>query len=200
MIFLGIPLPSLMLVFTFALSSNNSFSGNTVSDNSYGLYLEESFTNRINENRIQDNTGYGIYVSYSGNTRIYHNNFINNTQHTYDECTNIWDNGYPSGGNYFDDYIGKDVNGDGIGDTSYKIKGGDNVDWHPLMHRFVLGDMNVDSIVDFDDINPFVMALRNQTRYMKEFRIHPVIHGDINQDAKFDFDDINLFVALLRGN
>jgi len=37
---------------------------------------------------------------------------------------NIWDNGYPSGGNYWDDYTGSDINGDHIGDSSYNIPGG----------------------------------------------------------------------------
>ncbi len=84
-----------------------------------------------------NNTGNGIYIrSSSNNNIIYHNNFINNFQNAYDECDNIWDDGYPSGGNYWSDYAGVDSNGDGIGDSSYNIPGGSNQDEYPLMNFY----------------------------------------------------------------
>ena len=43
------------------------------------------------------------------------------------------DNGYPSGGNYWNDYNGTDNNGDGIGETPYIINE-DNQDNYPLMN------------------------------------------------------------------
>jgi hypothetical protein len=57
---------------------------------------------------------------------------------------NIWDDGYPSGGNYWKDYTGVDLyNGpyqnetgsDGIGDTPYTIDA-NNTDRYPLMAPF----------------------------------------------------------------
>jgi hypothetical protein len=46
---------------------------------------------------------------------------------------NIWDNAYPSGGNYWSDYSGVDANSDGIGDTPYVIDT-NNQDPYPLMN------------------------------------------------------------------
>jgi len=87
----------------------------------------------ITGNNISNNDD-GIHLySSSDNNIFYHNNFLDNNQNAYDECDNIWDNGYPSGGNFWDDYMGNDTDGDGIGDTPYPIPSGDSEDRYPLM-------------------------------------------------------------------
>jgi hypothetical protein len=55
---------------------------------------------------------------------------------------NVWDDGYPSGGNYWSDYSGIDVNGDKIGDTPYVIDV-DNQDNYPLMGPWTARGENV---------------------------------------------------------
>jgi len=117
-------------------SSNNTITSNTITSNSWhGVFLDDSSnSNAIIGNNISSNDN-GIRTSdFSDGNIIYHNNLINNTQNAYDECSNTWDNGYPSGGNYWDDYTGNDTNGDCIGDTPYNITGGDNQDLYPFMY------------------------------------------------------------------
>jgi hypothetical protein len=101
------------------------------------MFLSESTDNIFYENNIYNNVrGLEIRTS-SNNNAIYHNNFINNQEdNALDECSNDWDNGYPSGGNFWDDYTGTDTNGDGIGDISYSIPGGSNQDNYPFMNQF----------------------------------------------------------------
>jgi parallel beta-helix repeat protein len=118
-------------------STYNNISENNVTANSRdGIYLYESSNNIISKNSITANNGDGIYFYASCyNNTIYHNNLINNTNQVDISYTsgNVWDDGYPSGGNYWSDYTGVDANGDGIGDTPYIIDA-NNTDRYPLMH------------------------------------------------------------------
>jgi hypothetical protein len=61
----------------------------------------------------------------------------------------------------------------------------------------LLGDMNCDGLVNFDDINPFVLALSDPTGYQQQYPTCNILNGDCNSDGAVDFDDINPFVALL---
>ena len=54
----------------------------------------------ITGNEINSNHN-GIILESSNDNVIYHNNIINNTNPASDDGTNQWDNGYPSGGNYW---------------------------------------------------------------------------------------------------
>jgi parallel beta-helix repeat protein len=135
-------------------SSNNSITGHSITNTSVGIYLIwGSSSNIMSGNSITDND-YGISLWDSSNNRIYHNNFINNKKQVYDlswdyeefpdlfpPSINVWDDGYPSGGNYWSDYVGVDVKcgpaqdlpgSDGIGDAPYVIDA-NNRDRYPLM-------------------------------------------------------------------
>ena len=133
-------------------SSHNNIIRNTISNHYVvGLQLSnDCINNTIVGNTIINSYGRGMRISHlipgSINNNIYHNNFVNTPYYTNvdDGCVNTWDDGYPSGGNYYwdDDYIGTDnfhgqnqdiPGGDGIGDEEYPIPEGDNKDNYPLM-------------------------------------------------------------------
>ncbi len=63
----------------------------------------------------------------------------------------------------------------------------------------LIGDMNCDGVLDFDDINPFVLALTGSESYYAAYPDCDWLNGDVNGDGTVDFDDINVFVSLIGG-
>jgi parallel beta-helix repeat protein len=99
-------------------SKKNIISGNNITNNGNGLYFAEATGNIIIGNSIVNNTC-GIYSwILCFNNRIYNNNFIHNTKQTddlepvhvpEDRSQHIWENGYPSGGNYWSHFYPVDL-------------------------------------------------------------------------------------------
>jgi parallel beta-helix repeat protein len=135
-------------------SSNNTIVGNHITTNyMYGIYLLfDSNNNNISGNSITNNYC-GIFFPVeapSNNTVIYHNNFVNNTNQAFAWGTlnSVWDDGYPSGGNYWSDQYhgdcadhfsgpGQNISGsDGIVDNPYVIDE-NNRDRYPLMEPWM---------------------------------------------------------------
>jgi len=88
-----------------------------------------SYRNTIKENIVcGHDVGINILLAWSGfgGHRIYHNDFFDNQQKLRELCEGsvnfqYWDNGYPSGGNYWSDYRGQDADHDGIGDMPHGL-------------------------------------------------------------------------------
>jgi len=106
---------------------NNRIINNNLTNNIFGLTMAHEFlvgchNNTISKNNISYNTIHGVTITAeSENNTIYDNYFImNGNDNAIDvEPNNNWDNG--TIGNYWDDYSGKDIDDDGIGDILYII-------------------------------------------------------------------------------
>lgn len=120
---------------------NNNISRNNVTDSFDGVEIWSSQNNSMVENNITGNN-WGIRLTDSSNNRIYHNNFSNNTSHFYldNEGEDTWDDGFPSGGNYWSDYTQKYPNAtetdqSGIWNTPYVLDS-NNKDNYPIVPEF----------------------------------------------------------------
>jgi parallel beta-helix repeat protein len=142
-------------------ASNNTVTGNTVTANSKeGIDLYYSSNNNVSGNNLTANPC-GIVLTSSSNNTLVHNNFMNNTsQVSSSDSVNVWDDGYPSSGNYWSDYSGADLfnsiyqnvtGSDGIGDTPYIIDPYTSdlnfcFDNYPLMNPWPYNDVAIDTL------------------------------------------------------
>lgn len=132
-------------------SPNTLIMDNSISSNQKGILITGIRNITVTENEISSN-GVGIDIDLwsfnypAEDIRIFHNNIIDNDIQAMDSNGDytIWDNGYPSGGNYWSDYFGSDImsgpgqnisGADGIGDTPYTILS-EGADRYPLMEPF----------------------------------------------------------------
>jgi len=127
-------------------SDSNNITGNTIRGSNQAIGpVWGSKNNIITGNTICDNY-FGVYPALcGGGNKFYHNNFVNNGYDLYNYFGDvlIWDDGYPSGGNYWSGYSGCDVccgpaqdqpGCDGIGDTPCVLDSR-NVDHYPFMRE-----------------------------------------------------------------
>ena len=128
--------------------SGNTISENSITNHECGIELRwGSFYNSISGNNITQNRQFGIRLfEWCLSNTIYHNNFVDNTNQAHsDDPTTVWDDGYPSGGNYWSDYTDVDlysgpnqdvIGSDSIWDHPYLIDVG-NKDTYPLVKPYV---------------------------------------------------------------
>lgn len=185
-------------------SGYNSIVNNNITSNDLGILLEHCLTNNIVGNYIARNNE-GVSQNSGWYNIIYHNNLINNMRHFIGYgggiVENIWDDGYPSGGNYWSDYNGTDLysgafqnesGSDGIGDTP-NILDERNVDNYPLMNFYWNpADINYDLKVDIYDV-VLVCSAYNSTP--TDTRWNP--HCDITEP----YGTIDIYdVVVIAGN
>lgn len=144
--------------------SQNIISNNIIAKMGWFAFsIKCSENNTIHENSVKDSY-VGITLDETKNNVVYHNCFVNNTYHveTWGSFNDVWDVGYPSGGNYWSGYKGEDLysgpyqnqtGSDGIGDTPYVINE-NNVDRYPLIFppKILATDLNGDGKVDILDV------------------------------------------------
>jgi hypothetical protein len=59
------------------------------------------------------------------------------------------------------------------------------------------GDMDCSGAVDFDDIDPFVLALVSREEYEAQYPDCDYFNADVNEDQSVDFGDLDPFVECL---
>ena len=151
--------------------NSNNITGNLILNDAIGMYFDDSQHNLIINNNIMDNssqdglTSCGIWFWDASNNTIYHNNIIDNLLYGTPasngdlggnpytpNSANVWDDGFPAGGNYWgvqwnilenigditvtiSEHIGKEIGNTGISDSPYVIDP-QNIDHYPLIRPF----------------------------------------------------------------
>lgn len=119
---------------------------NNISHSGYcGMRFDDCANSTIIGNNLSANE-VGVSLAECSNVTVFHNNFVSNLAHALNNNggTISWDNGYPSGGNYWDNCSGIDEmsgptqsepGSDGIADTPHFVDT-DVIDNYPLMDPY----------------------------------------------------------------
>lgn len=170
-------------------SSNNVIANSTIDTIQVGfgaLFLDSSHNNTIVGNTIRANWDTNIYLKNSSGNRFFHNRFYtywaNHLAVEGNSSGNVWDAGYPDGGNYWNDYNGTDLYSgpyqnetgrDRIGDTPYIIDA-NNTDNYPLMSPTPW------------DITGRIQWLPDGTCDIRDVATVAILFGSVKGDGKYD--------------
>ncbi|MGQ0798445.1 MAG: right-handed parallel beta-helix repeat-containing protein, partial [Methanobacteriota archaeon] len=133
------------------IDARGTVTSNEVSLSYFGVNVLGTQTDVVVRGNNLSRNQYGMRVWDQTSASVHHNNFLHNRVQAIDQRLFVdqWDDGYPSGGNYWTDYAGVDAcsgpfqdvcpDPDGVGDTPYVIDF-DSRDFYPLMAPFAVAN------------------------------------------------------------
>ncbi len=168
-------------------TSNITISDFTTTNGACGILVADSSNNNTIKNCIFSTNSIGIFLNTSSWNIIYHNSLVNNTNQLSPEglSSNFWDNGCE--GNYWSDYNGADLDGDGVGDTKLPWRG---VDSFPLMSLYVEGNVNHDAWVNILDALQMGNAFGSNSQ-----STNWNAYCDLNEDGEINILDALILTA-----
>jgi len=122
-------------------STGITIEGLNLKNNSQGV-LMAFCDNCIMRNNTFAFNYWGAYIHSSDNVKIYHNNFTSNYIQAATNSVNAWDNGYPSGGNIWSDFLERYPNATDEKNGPYQNQTGSDGFWD---NAYVIDDYNKDS-------------------------------------------------------
>lgn len=191
-------------------SNRNTIDHNDIRNQwDYGISIQDAYQNVIVGNNIllnnEGNYSSAIIINQASYNKFYHNNIINRGRQvnflSEPEQFNIWDDDYPSGGNYWSDYSGSDLcsgpfqnitGSDGIGDTPHIIAAG-NEDRYPLAHPYTLLAVQLNLTEYYESLASFVNLQSKyddlMSRHNNLMRDHNLLQAELTE-LRSEFDGL----------
>lgn len=196
-------------------NDNNVIHGNKITGTTVASWGGLGFAIYIGGN-VTSTCGGQLCAAKNMGNLIYNNIFEGNAKTVYDIPANktAWNRENPEatrnivggpyvGGNYWDDYKGKDNNGDGIGDSPYEIRDTSQnlmaVDYLPLVRPLppVVGDIDGDRRADLQDLIIGLQVLVGKTPSVAVRPLYPESGADVNGDGRVGLAECLYILQLL---